>query len=146
MMAPPLRAALTTLLAVNVHGHSSMIMPPPRNAIDSLTPAYSGGKHPPTGKIDVKKAPCTNGTSVCNSGQSTFWFSQGCTVGCPHCDGIGARIPNYDHCPNVSKTGLNLLLPKYRTANRNSKPGSEGDIFKWNPFRAPGQAPVFDPW
>ena len=63
-------------LASTLHAHSSMIMPPSRNSIDSLTPAFSGGKHPPIGKIDAKRAPCTNGTSVCNSGQSTFWFSQ----------------------------------------------------------------------
>jgi hypothetical protein len=80
-----------------------------------------------------------------HSGPDGCW-SQGCSIGCTRCDGIGARIPNYDHCPNVSKAGLNLLLPKYRTANRNSTPGSESDIFKFNPWRAPGQAPVFDPW
>lgn len=138
-------AAAAAVLATTAQSHSSMIMPPARNSIDSLLPAYSGGKHPPTGVIDAKRAPCTNGTSVCNSGQSTFWFSQGCSIGCARCDGIGARIPNYDHCPNVSKAGLSLLLPKWRTANRNSTVGSPADVFKFNPWRAPGQAPVFDP-
>jgi hypothetical protein len=35
----------------------------------------------------------------CNSGQGCFWFSQGCTIGCKACDGCGARIPKWDHCP-----------------------------------------------
>ena len=65
-----------------VRGHGSMIMPPARNSIDSLLPPWSNGKHAPTGVIDPKSAPCTNGTSICNNGQSPFWFSQGCSIGC----------------------------------------------------------------
>jgi len=124
-------------------GHSSMIMPPARNSIDSTLPPWSDGKHPPTGSIDKKKAPCTNGTSVCNSGQATFWFSQGCTIGCARCDGNGSRIANFDHCPGQSIAPT--LLPKYRTANRGAEPNSVHDVFKYNPWRAPGRAPVFDP-
>lgn len=46
-----LRAAtLANVLVTIVHGHSSMIMPPPRNAIHLLTPELSDGKHPPIGK------------------------------------------------------------------------------------------------
>jgi hypothetical protein len=37
------------------------------------------------------------------------------------------------------------LLPQYRTANQNSTLGSLQDIYKFNPWRAPGKAPVFDP-
>ena len=77
MLVRTTAAALAALVAtVRVRGHSSMIMPPARNSIDSTLAPWSGGKHPPTGRIDRKAAPCTNGTSVCNSGQSTFWFSR----------------------------------------------------------------------
>ena len=67
---------------------------------------------------------------------------QGCTIGCKACDGIGARLANYDHCPGESIKPT--LLPKYRTANRHATPGSELDVFKHNPWRAPGRAPTFD--
>ena len=71
-----------------VHGHASLMMPPSRNAIDSELPAWSHGKHPPTDWIQPYACTCTNGTEAeCNSGQSCFWFSQGCTIGCPFCDG-----------------------------------------------------------
>ena len=81
-------------------------------------------------------------TEPCNSGQACFWFSQGCTIGCSKCDGKGARLPNYDHCPGESIEPT--LAPEYRSANTNSTPGSKADIFKYNPWRAPGKAPVFD--
>ena len=72
-MLSPVVLLFLALVAPAADAHSSMIMPPPRNAIDSLLPPWSGGKHPPTGTLDAKKAPCTNGTSVCDSGQSVFW-------------------------------------------------------------------------
>ena len=54
----------------SVNGHASVIMPPSRNAVDGEpgTP-WSNGKHPPTGSIMPYDATCTNGTSMCNSGQ-----------------------------------------------------------------------------
>merc|ERR1719408_1145174 len=138
-----LRIAVACALIPSCWGHASMVMPPARNSIDATLDAWSHGKHPATGVLDPKIASCTNGTSECNSGQSTFWFSQGCTIGCARCDGNGSRIANFDHCPSMSIKPT--LLPKYRTANRNSEPGSVEDVFKYNPWRAPGQAPVFDP-
>lgn len=51
-------------IAPLVSGHASMIMPPARNAIDSETPAWSHGKHPPTGFIEPYTCACTNGTEV----------------------------------------------------------------------------------
>ena len=130
-----------TFVAVTRPTHMLLRLPSCCPLLGNLPP-WSGGKHPPTGVIDPKHAPCTNGSSVCNSGQSTFWFSQGCTIGCPHCTGNGSRIANFDHCPSASIKPT--LLAKYRTANRNSKPGSTQDVFKYNPWRAPGLAPVWD--
>ena len=79
---------LTFLFTQHVESHGSLIMPPTRNAIDSELPAWSKGKHPNTGWIEPYNCRCVNGTDAeCNSGQSCFWFSQGCTIGCSKCDG-----------------------------------------------------------
>ena len=140
-------ALCAALLADGVRGHASVIMPPSRNAIDSEpgTP-WSGGKSPAVGWLMPYSGKCTNGTSPCNSGQSAFWFSQGCTIGCKVCTGNGSRIPNADHCPELPKPPANLTLePMYRTTNQHTAPGSKEDFWRFNPWRAPGQAPVYDP-
>ena len=86
---------LLTQLVELVTSHASMIMPPSRNAIDSNLPAWhnSNISNPPeTGTIEPYNCRCTNGTEpFCNAGQACFWFSQGCTIGCSKCDGLGAR-------------------------------------------------------
>lgn len=131
-----------------VFGHGSMIMPPTRNAIDSETAAWSNGQHPMTGTIEPYNCRCTNASEPeCNSGQSCFWFSQGCSIGCSACDGNASRIPNWDHCPHesINLTDPSRLLKQYWTANQDALVGSVQDVFKWNPWRAPGKAPVFDP-
>ena len=99
-------------------------------------------RHPMTGTIQPYNCRCTNGTSECNNGQSCFWFSQGCTIGCPNCDSNGTRIPGWDHCPEVSKSNITRLLPKYRTANQGAAVGTVADVFRFNPWSAPGTAPV----
>ena len=88
-MANPLSAGAAACLlllllvpADRVRGHGSMLMPAPRNAVDSETKAWSHGQHPPTGSIQPYSCTCSNGTSTCNSGQACFWFQQGCTIGC----------------------------------------------------------------
>ena len=90
---------------------------------------------------------CTNGTEPeCSSGQSCFWFSQGCTVGCEKCDGRGQRYPSWDHCPGTPSPAKDpfYLDKKYWTANQNATPGGFDDIWRFHPWRAPGQAPVWD--
>ena len=95
---------LSSSLVGLVAGHASLIMPPSRNGIDSQLPPWHNTPNPPaTGWIEPYSCKCTNGTEeYCNSGQGCFWFSQGCTIGCKECDGKGARIPNWDHCPGES--------------------------------------------
>ena len=66
------------------------------------------------------------------------------TIGCKACDGTGARIPNRDHCPEEGPKYPTVNDPRYRSINQNATPGSPEDIFKFNPWRAPGRAPVFD--
>lgn len=79
-------------------------------------------------------------------GKAAFWFSQGCGIGCNTCNGNGSRIPNADHCPELPKPKPELLLdPQYRTTNQYTTPGSREDFWRFNPWRAPGNAPVYDP-
>ena len=82
---------------------------------------------------------CTNGTDVCNNGQSCFWFSNGCTPGCKACDGNGNRYPNFDHCPNENKNlkPSDYLLKKYWTGDKTWPEGTSYDIFKFNPVSTP---------
>jgi len=144
-----LRNILCLAAVANAIGHASLIMPPSRNAIDSELPAWSGGKHPNTGWIEPYNCACTNSTEAeCNNGQSCFWFSQGCTIGCAECDGQGARYPSWDHCPGTPKpaafTDGTYLDKRWWTANFNATPGTVDDIWRFHPWRAPGHAPVFD--
>jgi len=137
----PLAVCFVSLLGADAHG--SMIMPPTRNSIDAELPPWSHGKFPSTGTIEPYTCMCTNGSSTCNAGQSCFWFSQGCSIGCKACTGNGIRYPNFDQCPEERKAQP-TLLKKYWTANHNAEEGSVADIYKYNPWRAPGTAPVFD--
>ena len=117
MLSPPPGALALLLLAAvlcafpsDVESHGSMVMPAPRNAIDSQLPAWSGGKHPMTGSIQPYNCRCANGTDECNSGQACFWFSQGCSIGCQSCDGNGTRIPGWDHCPELPHLVFSLSV------------------------------------
>ena len=138
------------LLVPGVRSHASLIMPLSRNSVDILDPQYKNGSRPSTGWIEPYSCSCTNGTeSSCDNAQSCFWFSQGCTPGCPACDGNGSRVPNFDHCPGKSfspekNPEVFICDPKYRTGNRNATCGSYEDYTKFNPWRSPGNAPVFD--
>jgi len=80
-------------------------------------------------------------------GQACFWFSQGCTPGCDQCSGNGDRYPNFDHCPDQAKSlkPSDILSKDYWTGDKQWKEGSSYDIYKFNPWRAPGKAPIFDP-
>ena len=137
-----MRATTLSALVGVAAGHGSMIMPPSRNSVDADLPAWAHGKFPETGLIEPYTCSCSNGTSECSSGQSCFWFSQGCSVGCSKCTGNGTRMPNLDHCPEERSAGYDplkaegALNPRYRTVNLNSTPGSVNDIWKYNPWRA----------
>lgn len=138
---------LVGLLVALSAAHSSLIKPKPRNAIDSELPEWSAGKSPyvwqPYGDPPCA---CRNGTEPCASAQTCLWMSVGCTIGCKECDGgsAGGANPNgKDRCNSGMKATIND--PKYRTLNRNVTAGSAEDWTRFNPWRAPGNAPVFDP-
>jgi hypothetical protein len=70
----------------------------------------------------------------------------GTSIGCKVPDGgsAGGANPNgIDRCKSGMKATIND--PKYRTLNRAVPAGSEEDWSRWNPWRAPGNAPVWDP-
>lgn len=133
-------------------GHSNLISPKPRNAIDSRLPQWAGGKSPakwePHGD---NPCACRNGSSVCDIGQTCLWMSVGCSIGCKECDGgqegKGVTNPNSkDRCGSGMKPTNND--PSHRSFNRNCTGdcvGSALDYTQHNPWRAPGAAPVFDP-
>jgi len=143
--------------------HMSLINPKPRNSIDSTLPFWKNGKwwpyqlhcenpvpgwNPqiPSGCIpkgtDGWGCNCANGTDHCDVGQSCLWFSDGCSIGCAKCDGLGGNPNTKDRC----NSGKNATVcdPSLRTYNVNAKCNTDADIYRWNPWRAPGSAPVLD--
>jgi len=134
----------------SVRGHGSLVNPAPRNSVDRSLPPWSHGKFASAGTIEPFGCNCVNGTSAdgteCDSALSCFWFSQGCTIGCPACSGNGSRAPNLDWCPHIKNhQQATNNDPRTRTLNRNATAGSEEDVYKFNPWRAPGSAPNTDP-
>lgn len=86
------------LLIATVAAHSNLLVPNPRNAIDRDLPQFANGQFPLvngsagcTPTTSVCGCWCTNGTSVCESAQTCLFFSQGCSIGCPTCDGVSSR-------------------------------------------------------
>eukprot|EP00419_Tripos_fusus_P016207 CAMPEP_0172728580 /NCGR_PEP_ID=MMETSP1074-20121228/92322_1 /TAXON_ID=2916 /ORGANISM="Ceratium fusus, Strain PA161109" /LENGTH=380 /DNA_ID=CAMNT_0013555843 /DNA_START=40 /DNA_END=1182 /DNA_ORIENTATION=+ len=121
-------------LLVGAAGHGALVSPRSRNSVDYMV----GVNVPAHWPADRE---CTNITGgPCNNGQAAFWYSQGCFFGCEECDHLSGRRQT-DLC-NSGMVGP--LRPEYRSVNRNSTPGSPQDIYKHNPWRAPGQAPVGD--
>ena len=148
---PKLRAVAMLLAALPAaRAHSSLLFPPSRNAVDRSLAPWRGGSHG-DGKFgpDDWGCNCVNGTSsgptACDAGQSCFWFSNGCSIGCAACDGGNASGTNpntRDRCSSGAKATINA--PELRTYNRDAPAGSAADIYKHNPWRAPGTAPTFD--
>jgi len=111
-----------------VSGHGAMVSPLSRNAVDSF--------------VNVNTQRCSNITgAACNNGQASFWYSQGCFIGCPTCDNDSGRR-QIDLCNGGKKQ--TLTDPKYWSVNRDAVPFSAEDIYQHNPWRAPGTAPVMD--
>ena len=68
-------------------------------------------------------------------------YSQGCFIGCDECDNKSGRRQT-DLCGNGKEQ--TLTNPKYWSVNRDAIPGSPEDVYKHNPWRAPGNAPIMD--
>lgn len=129
-----------SLLVVTIHGHGAMVHPRSRNSIDwqEVPDDPSKGIH------NTGEHICSNITGApCNNGQAQYWYSQGCFIGCDECDHKSGRRQT-----DLCKSGFVGQLPDYAIAvNRNSSAGfrnSEYDIYRHNPWRAPGHAPIAD--
>ena len=85
---------------------------------------------------------CANGTETCDVGQSCLWFSDGCSIGCKECDGQGGNPNTKDRC----NSGMNATVcdPALRTYNQDAECNTDADYYRYNPWRAPGAAPVLD--
>ena len=138
-----MKIALTlfVLLLDRTAGHGSLFFPPSRNAVDRVLPAYSGGRSPSDScNCGDSKKGCDEGIRAVGGGQPCLWFSQGCSIGCPTCTGIGSHS-NVSLCNSTAQP----TLPKRAwTMNLWAKEGSVNDSYRFNPWRAPGTAPVAD--
>ena len=67
----------------------------PKTPLDHDIPPWNGQVPPNIPGVDAW-CPFHNGTSLTgNNGQACFWFSNGCSIGCPECDGeTRGPIPN----------------------------------------------------
>jgi len=147
-----------------VSGHGALFIPTPRNAEDRNLPIFAGGKslHSPCtcangfGGKDGPKDGCDRGARAAAGGQSCYWWSQGCSIGCSECatkEDKGQSITG--KAPRAEKIGfrtrycnstLQPTLPRAAwTLNMDAVDGSEEDSYRYNPWRAPGSAPVVDP-
>eukprot|EP00040_Diaphanoeca_grandis_P011957 m.61133 g.61133 ORF g.61133 m.61133 type:complete len:428 (-) comp22936_c0_seq1:157-1440(-) len=163
-----LRLTLLSTLAVVALGHNSLMIPTPRNAVDGQLPSTKGGGMVPGGLTctcaDSRNCPMGAAREISGAGQPCLWWSQGCSIGCPYCltdprhpDNNGS-IPTkaiMGNPPHADKAGFRksycenptteaVLPQEYWTLNLKAIPGSINDSYRYNPWRAPGSAPVVD--
>jgi len=137
-----LPAGLLLLHVVLVHGHGAMVNPLTRNAIDRSLPWSERAPRQPCTCANTtagSAGPHTN--AGCDNAQACYWYQQGCSIGCPSCDSVNGR-QQVDLCGLGKKATIND--PELRTVNRKAEAGSIYDIYKHNPWRAPGSAPTID--
>ena len=158
-----MKLLLALRLAV-VAGHGALYIPTPRNSIDRMLPEFRGGRSP------MEACTCNNGNGNPNTGcdlglrggvdglgdgQSCLWWSQACSIGCDVCATETAGTnPLTGNPPNSAKIGfrkrycnstLQATLPRHAwTLNIDAVEGSDEDSYRFNPWRAPGRAPVVD--
>jgi len=128
-------AAAASLVPLLARGHGTVLSPRSRNSVDYLVGVNTPKDWP-------WNADCANITGdACHNGQATFWYSQGCFIGCDECDHASGRR-QVDLCGG-GKVGT--LPERFRSLNRDAEFLSELDIYQHNPWRAPGNAPTADP-
>jgi len=133
---------LVLVFVTLANGHGSLVNPLSRNAIERSLPW----------DVRAPRSPCicANNTAGsrdkkhptgCDVAQACYWYQQGCSIGCPTCDSVSGRV-QIDIC-GLGKNATNNDVST-RTVNRNATAGSIYDIYKHNPWRAPGTAGVLD--
>eukprot|EP00908_Phaeocystis_cordata_P011195 Transcript_22036.p1 GENE.Transcript_22036~~Transcript_22036.p1 ORF type:complete len:376 (-),score=51.43 Transcript_22036:118-1245(-) len=129
------------VLAAGADAHGALITPPARNAEDRFLPEFAGGKGPVTScNCGDKNVGCIEGVRASGGGQPCLWFSQGCSIGCEACTGIGSHSDS-----SLCNSTMEPTLPKFAwTMNRGYPDNGLADSYRHNPWRAPGAAPVTD--
>jgi hypothetical protein len=157
-----MRLGAALALVGSAAGHGAVVRPTPRNAVDKdlapwngPVPCTSAGKCPSvetaTGWCPV---PGADGKVSGQNGQSCFWFSNGCAIGCKTCDGSSrgpipwgsfAKDPfwsrKFNLCPvgaanSTQKAGVptaTLCDPAKRTVNTAAKCGAPDDWYYYSP-------------
>ena len=115
---------------------------------------------------------CDEGLRGGGGGQACLWWSQGCSIGCAKCQTnaegphgnkgtfhgtgpqagkIGFRTRYCNATYNSAKSATNptplinsTLAKEAWTLNTGATEGAEEDSYRFNPWRAPGYAPVVD--
>jgi len=135
------RAWVAHLFVTGAAGHGALVSPPSRNAVDRFLPDFVGGKSASDNCNYASKAAAVDaGVRQSMGGQPCLWFSQGCTIGCTACTGIDSHTA-VELC---NTTGQPTLPKRAWTMNRDVVEGSVNDSYRFNPWRAPGTAPVTD--
>ena len=92
------------LLSLSTLGHGAMTFPKPRQSLDGAIPPWSNWSYPHDkihfcydGKTCAGACPISAHSGVpghlnASNGQSCYWFSNGCTVGCDVCDGTHNHV------------------------------------------------------
>eukprot|EP00090_Calanus_glacialis_P028498 TRINITY_DN45762_c0_g1_i1.p1 TRINITY_DN45762_c0_g1~~TRINITY_DN45762_c0_g1_i1.p1 ORF type:complete len:389 (+),score=86.00 TRINITY_DN45762_c0_g1_i1:65-1168(+) len=133
---------LILLQAALAHGHGAMVNPLTRNAIDRSLPwSVRAPRQPCTCANTTAGSAGAHSEEGCDNAQACYWYQQGCSIGCPSCDSVNGR-QQVDLCGLGKKATIND--PELRTVNREAVAGSIYDIYKHNPWRAPGSAPTVD--
>jgi hypothetical protein len=148
-----------------------MFIPVPRNSMDNVLPEFADGRAPlqgctcTNGNGDPENG-CDRGLRGEADGQACLWWSQGCSIGCAKCvtDPTLGFSDFTGRAPQAGKLGfrrrycnaswnsagapapmINSTLPKEAwTLNIGAEEGSVEDSYMYNPWRAPGYAPVID--
>ena len=165
LMTSSMQSWLLALGLTHTVAHMNLVIPTPRNANDGKLDIFSGGKSPTTACTCANQKECDMGVRAeGGSGQPCLWWSQGCSIGCPYCatdprhPANKGSIPTHSidgGWPHADKAGFRTaycdepgepVLPRaYWTMNRHAVDGAVNDSYRFNPFRAPGTAPVVDP-
>merc|ERR1719482_1212951 len=90
----------------------------------------------------------SQGSDLSCVGDSCYWYQVGCQIGCPTCQADlaqkGCGLGNLCCSPEEGLMEPTNNDPEFRTWNRFDE-GKTAGQYKYNPWRAPGKAPVNDP-